>query len=389
MRVAIDIRHLTDPRPAGVGSYTVNLLHALFGLDPQTEYILLATGTPRALANLPHFKAPNVAHLNLPIPNKIFNATQFLNSSLGRGRLMGEAMAKLFFATPDLIFFPNLNFFQTKLPYVITAHDLSYKIFPDFFSKKMRSWHRAVQPERKFREARAVLCPSESTKRDLIHLYNLLPSKIHVTPLAASSENKIMPGDSEQTPIIDGRPSTAKPYLLSLATLEPRKNQLTVIKAFEKYRDTAKDEIDLVLAGAVGWMAEPIIRAAQKSRYAQNIRLIGYVPEAAKGELYCQAELFIFPSFYEGFGLPILEAMSYGIPTITSQTGALPEVTADAALLVDPFNINDLCAAISELRRSEPLRRTLRERGLKRARVFSWEKTAGRTLKVFHDIIAS
>ncbi len=365
MKIGIDIRHLTDPRPAGVGGYTKQLLAALFRLDQENEYILFATGTPWSLRRLPKFDFPNVKKVLLTVPNKVMNGTILITGgptleSLVPGHLL------------DRWFFPNLNFISTKLPYVITAHDLSYEIFPEFFSAKMRLWHKAVQPKRIFQNASVILAPSTSTKRDLELFYGIDADKIHVAPLAAGGSV------GAEVPAYRLPPR----YLLTLGTLEPRKNHLSIIEAYEAYRDQSHDPIALVIAGSLGWKSTPIVRAINRSKYTKDIQLIDYISEEQKLRLYRDAQAFLFPSFYEGFGLPVLEAMQAGCPVITANTSSLPELTAGAAILVDPFNVNDVVVAMKLLLSSDRLRSDLIKKGLGRAALFSWEGTARATLRV-------
>ncbi len=361
MHIGIDIRHLTEKEPAGVGGYTRNLLDALFRLDQTNEYVVFATGSPRTLRCLPKFDAPNVGLITVPIPNKLINAS----IALTRQPLL-ESLVK---TKLDAWFFPNHNFISTSLPYVIMVHDLSYEIFPEFFTAKSRLRHTLARPI--IKNANAVLCPSWSTKQDLKKIYGLKEEKIHVTPLAISRAT-------------ESKPATALPtrYILSLATLEPRKNQLSIIEAYDAYRNQTRDNIALVVGGGEGWKSSSVIRAAKKSKFAKDIHLIGYVPENQKNELYRKAQVFVFPSFYEGFGLPVLEAMAAGCPVITSHTSSLPELAQDAALLVDPYNVNDLTQAIKSILNSPRLRADLIEKASRRAEDFSWEQTAKQTLAV-------
>ncbi len=369
MRIGIDIRHLSDPQPAGVGGYTRQLLEALFRLDQVNEYVLFATGSRRTLARLPKFEAPNVRVVAVPIPNKLLNASialterPFLESVMASG-------AK----TIDCWLFPNHNFITTKLPYAIMVHDLSYEIFPEFFTLKSRWRHHLAR--RIIKGADAVLCPSTSTKQDLMEIYKIDETKIYLTPLAVSKP-PACPADS-QSP----NPNFPKRYILSLATLEPRKNQISIIEAYEAYRNETKDEIKLVIGGGRGWKSGHIFKAAKRSKYANDIRLIGYVDEQQKTELYRQAQVFVFPSFYEGFGLPVLEAMATGCPVITSHTSSLPELVGDAGLMIDPYNVNDLKMAIKLILTSPRLRQDIIQKGLRHAQDFSWESTAKKTLEI-------
>ncbi|MEK7665718.1 MAG: glycosyltransferase family 1 protein [Patescibacteria group bacterium] len=374
MKILVDIRHLTNPQPSGVGGYTKALLDAIFHLDQKNEYVLFASGAPKTLRRLPKFDAPNVRLLTIPIPNKIINSSIALS---GRPYLE-DLLPKV--NRPDAWFFPNLNYIATKLPYVVTAHDLSFRIFPEFFSARMRLWHRLINPKRVFSRARAILAPSNSTKQDLVELYGVNEKRIHVTPLGIS--NALQSGTDQAMKVAKkfGR------YVLSVATIEPRKNHLSLIEAYEMYRDRTGDEITLVIAGATGWKAQPVLEAIKKSRYAHGIHLLDYVSEEQKIELYKRATLFVFPSFYEGFGLPVLDAMSHGLPIITSHTSSMPELVGDAGILIDPFNVNDLFVAIREVMHSKTLQAELKTRGLKRAKDFSWNKTAKQTLDVFGEL---
>ena len=368
MRIGIDIRHLTDPQPAGVGGYTRQLLEALFRLDQTNEYILFATGSRRTLARLPKFDFPNVQMVAVAMPNKLLNARIALTERPYLENILKEKI--------DVWLFPNHNFIATKLPYAIMVHDLSYEIFPEFFTLKSRLRHRLAR--RIIKNANAIFCPSTSTKQDLMQIYKINEGKIHVTPLATTEAGH---GGPAYTTL-----EIPKRFILSLATLEPRKNQISIIEAYEAYRDQTRDQIHLVIGGGAGWKSQRLTKVAKRSKYASDIHLIGYVSEEQKIELYKKAEIFVFPSFYEGFGLPVLEAMNYGVPVITSHTSSLPELTDNAALLIDPFNVNDLFVGIMELMRSKELRETLKAAGLKRAQDFSWDKTAQKTLEVFSNV---
>ncbi len=389
MRIGIDIRHLTDPQPAGVGGYTKSLLEALFRLDQTNEYFLFATGTPRSLRQLPAFNYPNVRIVSVPIPNKIVNASIALTgrpylenvfarkAKQTRNREIASSAGNLLAKTNklDAWFFPNHNFIATRLPYAIMVHDLSYEVFPELFTLKSRVRHGLSR--RVIKNADAILCPSTSTKQDLMGIYKIAETKVHVTPLAASTTG------AETSP----SPNFPKRFVLSLATLEPRKNQISIIEAYEAYRDGTKDAIHLVIGGGAGWKSRPILKAAKQSKYAKEIHLIGYVSEEQKAGLYRTAQVFVFPSFYEGFGLPVLEAMAAGCPVITSHTSSLPELVQDAALLIDPYNVNDSAQAIRQVLSSHTLRQNMIKRGKERAKEFSWEKTARKTQEILSKII--
>ena len=388
MRIGIDIRHLTDPQPAGVGGYTKQLLAALFRLDQKNDYVLLATGMPSTLRRLPSFDAPNVTVMTVPVPNKLVTGAIALSRHPNLEALIPKEKK------PDAWFFPNHNFIATRLPYAIMVHDLSYEIFPEFFTLKSRLRHGLARST--IKNATTILCPSWSTKQDLMGIYGIDETKIVVTPLATEQpplNPLLLPpppnpssgrrGDTAPGPHPEWLP---KRYLLSLATLEPRKNQLSMIEAYEAYRDQTHDDVALVIAGGKGWKSAATLRAAKKSRYAKDIHLLGYVDEGQKAELYRRAQVFVFPSFYEGFGLPVLEAMAAGCPVIASHTSSLPELVGDAGLLIDPYNVNDVTMAIKLVLTSDRLRTDLIHKGLRRAENFSWEATDKQTLEVLQSL---
>lgn len=400
MRIGIDIRHLTDGQPAGVGGYTRQLLEALFCLDQKNTYVLFASGTKSTLARLPKFDYPNVETAYVPVSNKILNAAMlifgrpYLENVLANGAKRSQEIASsagglLAKTRVDTWFFPNHNFIATSLPYAIMVHDLSFEIFPEFFTIKSRVRHRIAR--RIIKQAKVVLCPSMSTKQDLMQVYGVEEARIVVTALAADVP-PISSSHPSQPPLGKGRSPEgrvgSKRYILSLATLEPRKNQLSIIEAYETYRDETGDTIGLVIGGGRGWKSAPVIRAAKRSKYAKDIQLIGYVDEQQKSELYRNAQVFVFPSFYEGFGLPVLEAMRAGCPVITSHTSSLPELVGDAGILIDPYNVNDLTVAIKLILQSERLRTDLIERGKRRAEDFSWQETAKKTLETLESLFS-
>lgn len=376
MRIGIDIRHLTDPQPAGVGGYTKELLEALFRLDSTNEYILFASGTRQTLKGLPQFNFPKVRLVTLPIPNKLVTLLIMLGARLeSLLNVLGNTKSKI-----DCWFFPNHNFIRTRLPYVVMVHDLSYEIFPEFFPLKSRLRHRLAR--QLVKRARVVLCPSQSTKQDLTELYGIDEAKVCITPLASKYEYRNLNIESiKKSEIRNPAFNIKRRFILALATLEPRKNHRSIIEAYEAYRDETGDNITLVIGGGSGWKSSALKRATKRSKYAQQIHLLGYVDEQQKTSLFTQAQLFVFPSFYEGFGLPVLEAMAAGCPVIVSHSSSLPELVGAAGILIDPYNVNDLTVAIKQVLNSESLRQMLCAKGRLRAEAFSWERTAQQTLE--------
>ena len=244
-------------------------------------------------------------------------------------------------------------------------------------------------------EAQVIIAVSENTKYDLIDILKIKAEKIKVihsgfSPLEANLFNSFDKKDREL--FFKKHKLEAfleKGFILYLGNIEPRKNLVNLIKAYELWRrKIAKDDLvlPLVLAGAKGWKTRAIFSAWQKSNFKNDIFFLSYVNDAERELLYSKTKLFIYPSFYEGFGLPPLEAMARSLPVITSNISSLPEVVADSALMIDPNDPLEMSEAITLVLEDENLRQELIKRGLKRVESFSWEKTALEYLKVFSEL---
>lgn len=409
MRILVDVRHLSDAQKTGVGEYTSELLRALFALGTEDEYELVSTGMTRHLepsngkmlfslgkpANF-HYSVPERTHLRLP--NKLLKLT-----TLAARWPRLDRLAK---TKPDLVWLPNLNFttISPGVPYALTIHDLSWKIFPEFFSWKMRLWHALSRPDELVQNAAAIIVPSTSTKEDVVRFFGKDAAKVHVVPHGINPA--FSPTFTAQDHGVRSRHKLPKRFVLFVGTLEPRKNVVALIDAVDAYRRETGDDLHLVLAGGWGWKSGAIRKATRpkgirhKDFNAWNplslkpnglkppswVHVLGYVPAADRPALYRAATAFAWPSAYEGFGLPVLEAMASGIPVITSHTSSLPELTNGAAILVNPFRTKEIAMALRELMSSEALRERLRREGLERAPEFSWEKAARETQHVFKII---
>jgi glycosyltransferase involved in cell wall biosynthesis len=254
----------------------------------------------------------------------------------------------------------------------LTIHDLSFDFFPEFSTRKQFFWHKAIRPKKQCERADIIITPSGNTKRDIVDYYQIDPDKIKV----------IYPGvkrnaDDGQRTAVDGirkKYNLPDKYILFLGTIEPRKNIIGLIEAFEFFRTKYPAVDHLVIAGAPGWKNEEIYARAKNSTLADKIHFINFVAPEDKSALYASADLFVYPSLYEGFGFPVLEAMSLGVPVITSNRSSLSEVAGSAAYLIDPTRPEQLALAMNELLNNNNLRDRHIQKGLEQVNRYSWEK---------------
>jgi glycosyltransferase involved in cell wall biosynthesis len=264
---------------------------------------------------------------------------------------------------------------------VVTVHDLAFQRFPELFPRDWRWLYRAGL-RAAVKRADAILVPSQSTADDLMASTSIPGSRVHVTPLAPSPST-LREDQREDPKDVFERLRVTQPYVLSVGTLEPRKNLVRLVRA---YRQVAPDVPHmLVLTGARGWHAEAL--DAELARPGPGT--IVWTNEVSDGELdvlYRGADVFTYPSLYEGFGLPVVEAMARGVPTLTSDTSSLPEVAGDAALLVDPTDVSEIADGLARLLTDHAYAEDLRQRGLQRAATFTWAATARATLDVYRQL---
>lgn len=263
---------------------------------------------------------------------------------------------------------------------VVTIHDCAFVDCPEGFSRAFGAWYRWLIP-RLVRRVRRIIAVSQFTASRLAELCGLKASRIDVIPNGVDSQfHSAVP---EVVDELRRRLALPERYVLSVGTLEPRKNLSRLLASWEHLPAELRD-VGLVLAGAKGRQ----FRSAGIEQLPAGVHLTGYVEDADLPALYSGAEAFIYPSLYEGFGMPVLEAMSCGTPVICSRSTSLPEVAGDAALLVDPCDVECIADAISRLLTDAELRRAIRTRGLERARKFSWDQAAVATAEVLRQTAA-
>ncbi|MCX6745226.1 MAG: glycosyltransferase family 1 protein [Candidatus Parcubacteria bacterium] len=376
MNIAIDIRCLMNPNYSGVAQYTYNLLDQLFKLDKENQYKLFYNSGQDISKNLPKFEHSNVEFYGFKYPNKLLNsAFLFLNYPEIEKMINGC----------DVFFIPNPNFcaLAGTTKKVLTIHDLSFELYPQFFSLKQKLWHKFIRPRYLISHSDKVIADSINTKNDLQNRYKIPAEKITVIYPGINHEiyQPIDRSHPKLLSIIEKYQLPAK-FILYLGTIEPRKNIGGIIEAFNRAKagNTSLADLNLVIAGDKGWKFNNVFTTAEKSPFTDQITFLGYIPESDKSYLYNLAELFIFPSYYEGFGLPVLEAQACGIPVIAGLNSSFPEVLADSAVLVNPDNLSEIARAITQILTDQNLKQSLIDRGLTNAQKFSWQNCAQETL---------
>lgn len=264
------------------------------------------------------------------------------------------------------------------LPTVVTIHDLSVLHTPQNFRPWFRNYACIVIP-RLARRAARVITVSETARQDIMEHLGLPEERVVAVPNGV---------DGRYRQATSSRKDLPPRYVLSVGTLEPRKNLVRLFEAVRLLAERpATRDIVLVHAGGYGWLADDIVRAAHSPALRGRVGLLGYVTQENMASLYGQARLLAYPSLFEGFGLPVLEAMASGCPVVTSDRSSLPEVAGDAAVLVDPESVEAIAEGIGRVWEDDALAADLRARGLERARLFSWERTARLTADVYESVL--
>lgn len=376
MLIAVDIRCLASPLRTGVAEYTYELLTALFSVDHSNRYILFYNSFKDASKYLPAWNYENVECVAANIPNKLLHGSIAVSGRPYLDRFLESKIKRKI----DCIFFPNLDFssWSRTAKVILTVHDLSFELLPHCFTLKQEWRHKIIKPRAQCLKADKILVPSENTKQDLLTQYALEADKIRVLYPGLSSSMRQGEANLEAVKKTYALPEK---YLLFLGTLEPRKNIQAVVKGFELSK-LADRSYHLIIAGPEGWKMEPIHHAMTGVRH---VRYIGYVKHEDKFALYKLAQMFVYPSLYEGFGFPVLEALSLGLPVITSNRSSLPELVSDAAYLVNPYNVSELAHAMKCLADDENIRAYYSEKALARSTLFSWQKAALEFLSIISE----
>lgn len=373
MPIYVDVSAAVHSK-AGLGRYAASLAHALVEARPGA-FALFYNGRPpaQALRTLPQAPARSV-----PAGYKPWRMAVWWGqvARVPFNRLVPGAT--LFHATEHLL--PPLQ----DVPTVLTVHDLIFHLFPQYH-KPLNYWYLRWTMPLYVRRADAVIAVSEATRQDLCRHYRVPSEKVRVIYEAAAPHFR--PAPSEAVVQVRRRYHLPARFALTVGTIEPRKNLPRLFQALAQLRGA--ERIPLVVVGSKGWLYEETFRTVARLELEDQVSFLGYAPEEDLPALYTAADLFVLPSLYEGFGLPVLEAMSCGAPVACSRAASLQEVAGDAARYFDPYNPEAMAEAIWTLWRDADQRAHLRERGLKRAAAFSWKRAASETLALYDTLLAN
>ncbi len=395
MRIGIDCRTITNEKNserAGIAHYSYYLVKNILDIDYENKYFLFFSfgqSVPK------EFIQKNTEIIYFPK-----KSIPFLSSHYIFAKFIDRQKLDLFHSLSG-----NLPIFL-KTPSIITVSDLAMYVNPRWFKPKNDFFWRKVVIPWSIKKAKKIIAISENTKKDIMRFFHIQENVIEVIYLGVESKNY---SENELQKELKDCKLEGRKYFLFIGTLEPRKNIVRIIQAFEELvlgkslasspspirgegvpkafgtgegKDN-KEEFFLVLAGGLGWKYEEILQHIEKSGASSNIIRTGYISQRKRAALFQHALCFVWPSLYEGFGLPVLEAMNFGVPVITANNSSLPEVGGDAVIYVHAENVNEITSAMKNILQDNVLQETLRKKGRERAKLFDWKKSAQKTLQTY------
>jgi glycosyltransferase involved in cell wall biosynthesis len=374
MNIAIDISYLQTKR-AGYGHHTTELLNSLLKYGTQHTYTLWGWSYSLDRQTISKITNRNVNVKIACVPGIVkrfyWNNLKYPNIEFFTGEFD-------IFHSIEPLMPPTRN---KKV--IITVHDLAYKKYPDFLEREILRWDKYIK--RNINAADAIVVQSNQTKNDISEYFKVYENKIHIIHLPVSSIFHNNP-DDVLLKIVQEKYNLQYPFALFVGTLEPRKNITTLIKAFEQLHKEKKMELHLVIVGKRGWMYDNIVSSINNSCEKNKIHYVDYISESDLTVIYKLATFFVYPSLYEGYGVPVLEAMASGIPVITSNISSLKEIASEAALLIDPNNTEELANSMLTMTENSVLRSELSKKGLERIKLFDPKTASEEVLNIYNQL---
>ena len=383
MRIGVDIRGLLTGQKSGIEQYTIKLLEHLLKLDQGNTYVLFYVAyrdmdkrVKDLLTEFSFLKQGNVEvrklkWVNIPLLlHAVWKPLDWPKADKVCGGL-------------DVMWLPSPRLLPVskQCRTVITFHDLIFELFPQFYTWRSKLWQWQMSYPYLARWADNIIAVSKSTKNDLIKIYNVDNNKVRVIYEGVDDEY-FQPLNHKEIMQVKKKFSINSNFIYYIGSIEPRKNISAIVRAFACL---PSNDLKLVISGAKSWLTESMFEEIKTLKLENSIIFTGSVSEQEKIILLNQAQVFLFPTLYEGFGLPVLEAMAAGCPVITSNVSSLPEVVEGAAILVDPNNQAEINRALEDIINNESLAKSLSVKGKLQARKFNWNKAAQQTLNVFID----
>jgi len=367
MRIFIDARVLNGRVLAGIYEYTRHLIINLLRVDNFNEYFIFLNSFRQPKKTIDSFVNQNskrIFLINYHLPNRILDISANFFSFPKIDKLIKA----------DVFYSPNINILAFENPgkRILTVHDLSFVHYPEFFGLRERFWHWRQNFKKQIKNTGLIITVSDFVKKDIIETLNIPEGKIVRIYSGVNPFYK---------PIKFPYPS--KPFIFYLGTIEPRKNIVGIIKAFNLLKTISQfKDLELVIAGGKGWLYDKILKEAKKSPFYSSISFVGRISEEKARELYNTASVFVYPSFYEGFGFPPLEAQACGLPVIASNRASFSEILRDSAILINPDNVNEIASAIEALLTDNNIRNSLINKGFENIKRFNWNNTAKELISI-------
>ena len=368
MRIAIDARKLHD---FGIGTYIRNVLRGLAGVDRQTEFIVLCRPADAdAIGEIgANFRA-------VPETARPYSVGEQVRIPICLVRERAHLLHEPHYVLPP----------ATRCRSVVTIHDCIHLMFPQYLPGRLAHAYARAAMWTAVHKADRILTVSDASKRDILRYFDIAPDKVSVI-YNAIDERFLAPPDEERMDLIRQRYQLTHPFILYVGNIKPHKNLERLIDAFGRVRTNGLEDLRLVIIGDEISKYPPLRQSVHRHRLDKHVRFLGFQPYETLAAFYRLARVFVFPSLYEGFGLPPLEAMACGTPVVTSNVSSLPEVAGGAAILVDPYEPASVAEGITRAVTDESLRGELVTRGLARARDFSWAQAATSIHRIYMDVL--